>query len=291
MLVAELYETTKRTHWNQARYKTSGWAKEVDGYWRRHLEPTFGHLPCNKVTAGRIHRWRDSMMGTPTTANRCIEVLSKVFAFGIEREIIDSDNPCLKVRALPEKKRRRYATEEELARLGRLIDEQVKTHPSQTAFVVLLALTGMRPKALQRVSNGALKRTTAGEGYLVFSGKETEATGEQELVVVPPKAMEVLAQLPVRRDGLLIGPVRYRSFWDCLRRDAGCSDLWLRDLRRTFATVGLSAGVGIDAIGELLNHRDASTTKRYAHLLGTARFESATRIGNRMSDLLAGGAS
>lgn len=37
-----------------------------------------------------------------------------------------------------------------------------------------------------------------------------------------------------------------------------------------FASIAISSGYNLSQIGELLGHRDADTTKRYAHLMDDA---------------------
>jgi site-specific recombinase XerD len=45
----------------------------------------------------------------------------------------------------------------------------------------------------------------------------------------------------------------------------GIDNLWLHDLRRTFATRLAQAGVDLYKISKLLGHRDIKMTQRYAH--------------------------
>jgi integrase len=72
-------------------------------------------------------------------------------------------------------------------------------------------------------------------------------------------------------------PVR---LWAKIRKEAGCPDLRARDLRRTFATVGMSAGLKMDQISEILGHRSTQTTKIYAKLNIDSQIESARAIAD-----------
>ena len=45
----------------------------------------------------------------------------------------------------------------------------------------------------------------------------------------------------------------------------GIENLWLHDLRRTFATRLAQAGVDLYKISKLLGHKDIKMTQRYAH--------------------------
>jgi integrase len=78
----------------------------------------------------------------------------------------------------------------------------------------------------------------------------------------------------------------YQPLWEKVSAEAGCPDLWARDLRRTFATVGMSSGIKMDTISELLNHKSVQTTKLYAKLNDDARVEASSAISNKISEIV-----
>jgi site-specific recombinase XerD len=55
-----------------------------------------------------------------------------------------------------------------------------------------------------------------------------------------------------------------KCFYDVLR-EIGIENLWLHDLRHTFATRLTQAGVDLYKISKLLGHKDIRMTQRYAH--------------------------
>lgn len=282
MTVGDLFQTAWEEHWNTARFKRSRWAKEVWKYWKKHLEPTFGKTPVEKLTAGDVRKFHRRLESTPFTANRCLEVLSRLFSFAQEYEIYSGPNPCKLVRAFPEESRSRYASVKELQRLNSVIERLEPFNPIESVFVKLLLLTGCRPIDLERAKRGQLVRVEGGAGLLIFHGKSTSKTGDAETVVFSPAAMQLVEKLPTRADGLLIGKVKYRWYWDIVRREADVPDLWLRDLRRTFGTYALSHGVSLGAVGELLNHRSTQTTKKYAKLLPDARIRAVNVVAGKI---------
>lgn len=288
--VGQLYVRCLKDHWSQQRFIDSGWKYEVEHYWKKHIAPTFEIISCNTVGPKFVREWHKTLSATPTTANRCLEVLARVFSFGEEEELIPlGTNPCRYVKGGREKQRTRYASPEEIAKLGEAMRKLTGEYPAQTAFCTTLALTGARPRSLERVRRDQLV-VHGDTGILTFSGKSTEKTGEDEVIIVPPEALRLLVALPVREDGLLFGPVVYRRYWERVREMAGCETLWLRDIRRTWATVGLSDGVDKDWIGKLLNHRSSQTTDRYAKLMQLQKIGASKRIALRMSALLGGAA-
>jgi integrase len=92
--------------------------------------------------------------------------------------------------------------------------------------------------------------------------------------------------LPKREDGLIFGIKMPSHLWRKIRKEAGCEDLWARDSRRTFATIGMSNGVKMDTVSELLNHSSVQTTKTYAKLNGSARSQAVETIASKMNQLL-----
>jgi integrase len=66
------------------------------------------------------------------------------------------------------------------------------------------------------------------------------------------------------RDGM---PYRsFRSAFERAVRKAGIADFTFHDLRHTFASRLVMAGVDLPTVKELLGHRDISMTMRYTHL-------------------------
>lgn len=286
MNLSQAYKLCYRDHWAQPRYINSGHAKEVTKLWEGHILPDLGDKTLTKLGPKAIHAWHRSMQQTPTTANRCLEVLSRVFAYAEQEELLPlGGNPCRAVKAFPERKRSRYATEEELARIGQVLYRLSEGQPVQAAYCIALALTGARPRSLQEVRREKLQ-LFGNYGILRFHGKATSDSGREEEIVLTGEALELVGKLPLRDDGLLFGPVVYRRFWERVLREAGCKDLWLRDLRRTYASVGFSAGVPIGPIGELLNHSSTETTKGYARLMSVARRDAAVLITDRIAGIL-----
>ncbi|GAX59318.1 integrase [Candidatus Scalindua japonica] len=55
-----------------------------------------------------------------------------------------------------------------------------------------------------------------------------------------------------------------KCFYDVLE-EVGIENLWLHDLRHTFATRLAQAGVDLYKISKLLGHKDIRMTQRYAH--------------------------
>jgi len=145
-----------------------------------------------------------------------------------------------------------------------------------------MIFTGMRPGEVAAARRDWIERN---EGFAILRLPDSK-TGQRD-VYLPPQAVALLDALPVA-DGTLTGIRSPRGLWRRIRTEAGCPDLRLYDLRRTFATVGLAAGNSISLMGELLGHKTAQTTKVYARLMEGAARDSVLATAEKMQALLGG---
>jgi site-specific recombinase XerD len=59
--------------------------------------------------------------------------------------------------------------------------------------------------------------------------------------------------------------------WANILKRAGLTGVRIHDLRHTFASMAVSHGVALAAVGAILGHKDSRTTDRYAHLSTEAK--------------------
>ncbi len=290
MNVQDLFWSAYRNHWQKPQYEKSGWCKEAKRIYLRNIEPTFGDTQLSDISARTVRAWHKQFEKTPYKANRSLEVLSKLFRFAEEMEWrSQGTNPCSLVRAFTEKQRKRYASDDEIKRVGQILIRESKAYPAGVAFLYLLIFSGARPRAIERATWDQLQIVKAkGKTYgiLMYEGKSMARTGQEETVFIPPQVMKLILQLPRVEGKTIIGQKLPRKLWRRIKKEAGCPDLWARDFRRTFATIGLSNGVEIGIIGELLNHQTTETTKIYAKLQDDKRIKAATKIAGKLELLL-----
>lgn len=214
--------------------------------------------------------------GKKVTFNRVKAVLSFIYGHMEKMEAIPQGvNPCRLVDYRKEEKRERYASEEELKNLYNLTDRVMEKNPTLAVFIRAMILTGARPTALQRLKWSDVKIQDNGTGFCLFDGKSG-----RETIILPEALMRDLANMDPREDGFVFGEYNYTRHWDKVREEINAPDLWLRDLRRTFATVGFSSGLDIGMVGELLNHTSLASTKVYAKLMPVKRIEAAEQVAN-----------
>lgn len=283
----DLFEKCFNEHWDCPRYNLSGHSKEVKAKYENHIKPGFGQRSYLEIKRSEIRDWHQGFRETPVTGNRCLEILSRLYRFSSDKELNESGfNPTIGVKHFTERKRRRYASEFELKKIGEILDAKFNEYPVEMAFLYTLLFTGARPRSIERSTWNMLSEVEGGYGILVFDGKSTEATGDEESVILPPNIMEMIRKMPRRTDDLIFGISAPGYLFRKIRKEAGCNDLWLRDFRRTFATVGMSNKVDMKVIGQLLNHHSSQTTLRYALLDNSARLEAVSAISNKLKSIL-----
>ena len=230
--------------------------------WRKHIEPKIGRLKLSEVSYSMLADLHDAISkDAPIEANRVAAQLSTMFNFAHRPLEWMERNPAKGIKRNKETKRERYLEGEEAARLSELLHANAATNPASVAFLYLLILTGARCGEIAKAKWSQLEGTK-----LILSEHKTDRTGDKRVIHLPEAALDVLGRLP-KTDGTITGILSPKKFWERIRVEAGCPDLRMHDLRHSFASAAIAAGLSLAQIGELLGHKSTQTTKRYAHLM------------------------
>ena len=231
------------------------------------INPKIGSHRIIDVTRADVVSLHASMKATPYQANRTLGVLSVMFTVAHSWEVrTDGVNPCWKVKRYKEEKRERYLTEEELARLGKVLREST-TEPEAVNCIRLLLLTGCRLGEIQTLKWDYIDYK-AGVLRLPDSKTGAKVVPIGEAVFEILKTIEKLDKNPYVITGRVEGQhlTDMQHPWRRLRERAGLDGLRIHDLRHSFASDALQLGQDLTMIGKLLGHTQVQTTARYAHL-------------------------
>jgi|WetSurMetagenome_2_1015567.scaffolds.fasta_scaffold13315_1 integrase len=223
-------------------------------------------LQSERLKAGKHKRKIDGKFwvipNKPATVNRFIAAIAHMFTKAADWGMIKkADIP--KVKMLEEKNvRLRYLSLEECEDLIAACDEYLKP-------IVITALnTGMRRGEILSLKweNVDLKH-----GFILLSDTKNN---ERREIPINDTLKDLFKALPRRLDvpyvfydlssGKPYGEVK-KSFASALRR-ARILDFRFHDLRNTFASHLIMAGIDLTTVKELLGHKDIKMTLRYAHL-------------------------
>jgi integrase len=231
------------------------------------LEAEFGRVPIAELSAWRIERWKAKRRAVvaPATVNRELTLLKAIFTKAVAWKMLDR-TPTAEVRYLPVNNARlRYLTPEEINRLLAATRADVAVW---LAPAMLLALhTGLRQGELLALRWRDVDRSV---GLLAI---ETTKNNEKRRVPLNGVTRAVLDALPRFGERVLSWPwgepisrtTLYAAFGRACAH-AGISDFHWHDLRHTFASHLVMAGVDLRTVQELLGHKTLEMTVRYSHL-------------------------
>lgn len=269
-----------------ARKKTIG---QDEWAWGKFVAPAMGNDLARGIELEDVQNLHIALADTPYQANRVLALLSSALNYG---EAMGwrprGTNPCAHVKRFREFKRRRYMAPQEASAIGALLMKYEPTHPEAVAFIRLLILTGARKSELAGAKWEHLQ-----ENKLVLDDHKTDGGGAQRVIHLSAAALAIIVGLP-RCPGhpgkTILGIADPKKLWEKIRIEAGCPDLRLHDLRHSFASAGLSAGLTLPQIGELLGHSAPATTARYAHLVDEAAQQAVGRVESVVVGMMEGGA-
>ncbi len=118
-------------------------------------------------------------------------------------------------------------------------------------------------------------------------------SGKAHHVPITPSLLALLQSIPRKDGGEFVFPAKtgkpfiniYQS-WNTARTRAGLKDVRLHDLRHTFASTLVNAGVPLHNIQLLLGHHNISVTQRYAHLSKDSLLSSANIAATLLPETL-----
>jgi integrase len=258
----------------------------------RIVLPALGKRKIADIKRADIAKLHHANRMASYQANRTLAVLSKMMSLAEQWGLRpDGTNPCRHVERYSEKRRERFLSAGELARLGDVL-AAYDGSPYYTAAIKLLIFTGARLGEILGLQWQWIN-FERGEARLPDS-----KTGAKTLHL-PPPALAVLAELPRVAGNLhvIVGGmpgaalVNLEKPWRAIRKAARLEDVRLHDLRHSFASIAASGGMGLPIIGKMLGHTQAQTTQRYAHLASDPVKAAAATVAGKIAAAMAAGSS
>ena len=245
---------------------------------RREIGQLLGNIPLPEITTRDIMQLHAAIQKklSPATANRYLALLSRIFSLAIQWGHLER-NPAKGVKKYKEAgPRERNLSGDELTRFLSAVDEEGGKTTSNA--LKLLLLTGLRSKSelfslpwsevdlekgtvrLLHTKNGRVRTVALNSGALDLM-KTIRAEAEPGCNWV----------FPARSGSGHLVDIRKPLNRAMARADL--KDLRPHDLRRSFGSLAVNAGVDIYQVMGLLGHSSVAVTQKvYAHLLqGTLR--------------------
>jgi len=258
--------------------------KSKRGFIGQLLE-VFKHLPLRRFSTRMIEQFQTERLqkgNRPATVNRLVATIKHMFTKAVEWDFVEEETlkRIRRVKLLEENNRRlRFLSKEECQALISASDKHLKP-------IVITALnTGMRKSEilLLKWDNIDLKH-----GFILL---EITKNGERREIPINETVRIALQSLTRRLDvpyvffdpntGKPYKDVK-RSFTSACRR-AGIKDFRFHDLRHTFASHLVMAGVDLTTVRELLGHKTLNMTLRYAHLAPSHKVKAVNVLDNTLN--------
>ncbi|MBI1902910.1 MAG: site-specific integrase [Planctomycetes bacterium] len=228
----------------------------------------FGHIRVSALKPFHITCWTRDKSWNSTTQNKVIGCVKRALNWAASEGLI-RDNPIRAVRKPPPNRRERILTPDECAAIDKIVrDDAFKN------FLFALRQTGCRPGEVAAVVAQDVKLD---QGVWVLRRHKTaKRTGRPRIVYLTPPLVELCRELAVQHPDGPIFRNKYGRPWTrnairCrfrrLQTKLNLPGVVSYTYRHTFATDGLSRGVPLAMMAELLGHTStAMLSAHYGHL-------------------------
>ncbi len=259
------------------------WAERQRAYkskkiWIRQLIEVFGNLDVKDLNTRMIEGWQSKRLkyNKPATVNRVLTCLKHMIRKGVEWNMASEEvlKQVRNAKLLEENNRRlRFLNVDECQTLIDCCAPHLKP-------IVTIALnTGMRRG---EVLGLRWEQVDLRHGFILL---DTSKNGERREIPINTTVEELLNEMPHSIESVYVFADRngnpYKevknSFPTALRK-AGICDFRFHDLRHTFASHLVMAGVDLTSVKELLGHKKLTMTMRYAHLSPTHKRKAVNML-------------
>lgn len=272
----------KYTEWMNGRHRSA--SSKI--YRINDLTTYFNNIPLRRFNTLFVEQYQTDLINRglkPASVNKNISILKAMFKKAVDWQMV-GEEILKKVRAvknLPENnKRLRYLSREEIHNL-------ISACRGITRAIVITALnTGMRKG---EILNLKWEKVDLKHGFILL---DRTKNGDRREIPINSTLRTVLQGLPRRLDipYVFYDPLTGRPYKDIKRsfytacKKAGIEDFHFHDLRHTFASHLVMAGVDLTTVSRLLGHKSLTMTLRYSHLAPSHIVRAVETLENTISE-------
>jgi len=253
------------------------------------LLPEWGDKPISSITRADVKAvLREKARKAPIAANRLLSLISKIFGWALDEEIIQASPAVRLRRPAEEQERERSLTDEEIRQLWPVFTSL--GYPFGHGLKFLL-VTGQR-----RGEVSGMKWTEIdNDGWNIPGSRAKSKQGHR--VPLSTLALEILEESPhigdyVFMSGRGLNPL---EGWEGAKRRVDSflkkpiEDWRIHDLRRTMATQMRSLGIDRLVVSKLLNHAESGVTKTYdRYAADPEKVAAMERWSDRLKEIISG---
>ncbi len=287
-----------------AEYYIEHYAKRQKKSWeederqlRKDVIPKLGHLKAHSVRRRDIIELVEDIAdrGAPVTANRTLAVISRMFNFAVEREILEATPAAGIKRVHKEQGRQRVLSEEEIRRFWTNLSGTQMTEGVRLALQLMLVTAQRRAEVTEatwdefdlsaawwtipatRAKNGLAHRVPLSDLALGLLDRVKALSGDSPYLFPSPRGN---------------GPITVRALTRAVDRNIetlGVADFTPHDLRRTVASHMAGLRIPRLVISKILNHVEPGITAIYdRHTYDDEKREALDRWANRLGEISGG---
>jgi integrase len=253
----------------RARYSESN-------FFKNHIAKSFGAKVFDSIKPLDLDKGISALLadGKRRTAHLLGSLLRRLSRFAVKKRIcpgltfvveLPRQNPGVTA----------FLTAEQIIRLKEVCDG----YPDKlSASAVMFCLaTGIRSGAMLRLEWDDVDIEA---GRLRLRDPKGGDVGTADFTALSAMAISFL---PGKRPGekRIFGGCNIKKAWGEIRKQAGI-DIRFHDLRHSFASLAVAAGVSLHEVQVLLNHKDSKMTQRYAHLQSDQLKKAADKVGGKL---------
>ena len=249
-----------------AKKRKRSWFKDQQAL-DRDLLPRFRHRKAASIKRREVIDLLEDIVqrGAPVGANRTLEIIRRIYNWGIEREIVDT-NPCQRIKKLGvERPRERVLADQEIRDFWKALEHET---PRMVTHFKLRLITLQRGGEISRMRWRDLDLES---GWWTIPAEFTK-NGLAHRVALSSLALDVIGTMSDEKaaEGWVMpsptgdGPLRV--FWRAIAsiKKNSALDFVPHDLRRTGAS-RMTGDLGISrfVVGRVLNHVETGITATY----------------------------
>ena len=232
------------------------------GHWRTRPVTSFSRAEVQTLV---------NMLGRENgraTANRTVELLRAIINKGKQWSLVEGENPATGITKFKLKPRDRFVYDDELPRLLKAIEEEENQDIKD--YILISLHTGARKMNVLTMRWADVDLANA-----VWKIPDTKNDTAHTILLTSAELQILQARFNNRRSFEFVFPgtgtksrhlTDPKKGWRRILKRAGIENLHLHDLRRTLGSYMELTGASLSVIGNALNHKDVSTTRKvYAH--------------------------
>lgn len=264
--------------------KKPGSVRQAEIMLRVHINPKIGRMPLDILARRDIRALTKDM--TPRTAGKVIQILramlnkAEIDEPPWDQAMKPGSTTAMFAGMAPHlgNKRTRALSQDELNRLLDAIGTD--KNPWHRALFLLAIFTGAR---IGEIKSAKWEWVDLENRWIDLPDSKTGARRIHlnQAAVDAIECIQPIGDNPWLIPGARKGEhlVNHNKIWARYCEIAEIEGVRTHDLRHTFASLGVTAGLTLEKIGALLGHSTAETTQRYAHLIDGSAKDAVERIG------------